>query len=353
MKNKYILLRIFSLFIITATVASCSMKTVRFNGMRPADIDIPTSIDTLLLVNRTIFKSDAINIIEGIFTGEMPGEDKAGTQAAMNTLQVALGTSNRFVVKNASETIEGNSITSALPTPLNWTQVEWLCSKYNTHALLAIELFDTDYIITDGERDVEREVGEGSNRHTETVHEFFAQGIANINIGFRIYDYKSKTIIDQQSMRLDRTWESTGSSVQDALVKLTAKAQATRFISEMAGNAYARKIAPTPITLNRSYYKKSKKIPSVAVGVRQAEVNDWIGAIDTWRTALKTTSDRKEGGKIAYNIAVGYEVIHDLVNAKLWANEAYVKYGNKKARTLANQLERRIFDENRLRQQME
>ncbi len=353
MKNRYTLLRIFSLFIITATVASCSMKTVRFNGMRPADIDIPTSIDTLLLVNRTIFKSDAINIIEGIFTGEMPGEDKAGTQAAMNTLQVALGTSNRFVVKNASETIEGNSITAALPTPLNWTQVEWLCSKYNTHALLAIELFDTDYIITDGERDVEREVGEGSNRHTETVHEFFAQGVANINIGFRIYDPKNKVIIDEQSMRLDRTWEATGSSVQDALVRLTAKSQATRFISEMAGNAYARKIAPTPITLNRAYYKKSKKVPSVAVGVRQAEVNDWEGAISTWKTALRSTSDRKESGKIAYNIAVGYELMQDLATAKLWANEAYVKYGNKKARQLANQLEQRIFDENRLRQQME
>lgn len=353
MKNRYLLLKTLSLLLITIAVASCSMKTVRFNGMRPADIDVPSSIDTLLLVNRTLFKSEAVNIIEGVLTGEMPGEDKAGTQAAMNTLQVALGNSNRFVVKNASETIEGNSITAAFPAPLHWTQVEWLCSKYNTHALLAIELFDTDYIITDGERDVEREVGEGRNRRTETRHEFFARGVANINIGFRIYDPKNKTIIDQQSMRLDRTWEATGTSIQDALVNLTAKAQATRIISEMAGNAYARKIAPTPITISRAYYKKSKKVPSVAVGVRQAEVNDWIGAVATWKNALNTTADRKESGKIAYNIAVGYEVVHDLVNAKLWANEAYVKYGNKKARQLASQLERRIIDENRLRQQME
>lgn len=353
MKNRYTLLRLFSLLLVATTIASCSMKTVRFNGMRPADIDIPSSIDTLLMVNRTIFKSDAINIIEGVLTGEMPGEDKAGTQAAMNTLQVALGTSNRFVVKNASETIEGNSITSAFPAPLNWTQVEWLCSKYHTNALLAIELFDTDYIITDGERDVQREVGEGSNRRTETVHEFFAKGVANINIGFRIYDPKTKTIIDQQSMRLDRTWEVTGNSIQDALLNLTAKTQATRIISEMAGNAYARKIAPSPITIARHYYKKSKKIPSVALGVRQAEINDWEGAIATWKTALNSTSDFKERGKIAYNIAVGYEVVHDLETAKLWANESYVKYGNKKARTLANQLERRIFDENRLRNQME
>lgn len=353
MKNKYTLIRFFSLLLVAITIASCSMKTVRFNGMRPADVDIPSSIDTILLVNRTIFKSDAVGIIEGVLTGEMPGEDKAGTQAAMNTLQSTLGTSNRFVVKNASETIEGNSITSAFPTPLNWTQVEWLCSKYNTQALLAIELFDTDYIITDGERDVEREVGEGRNRHTETVHEFYAKGVANINIGFRIYDPKAKTIIDQQSMRMDRTWEATGNSIQDALVNLTAKTQATRIVSEMAGNAYARKIAPTPITISRNYYKKSKHVPSMAVGVRQAEVNDWIGAIATWKTALKTSAEPKESGKIAYNIAVGYEVVHDLVNAKLWANEAYVKYGNKNARRLANQLDRRIIDENRLRQQME
>lgn len=354
MKNKYSLpFKLIAFLFVVITAASCSMKTVRFSAVRPADIDVPSSIDTILLVNRTHFNTTALDIIEGIITGELPGEDKAGTQETMNTLQNALRLSNRFVVKNASEVLDGNSMTSAFPNVLSWSEVENLCKKYNTQAIVAIEIFDTDFIITKGERTVEKEVTENGQKRKVNQLEYYAEGVANINIGFRVYDPTAKSIVDQQSMRLTKKWERTGNSIQDALAQLIAKSEATKYISRMAGNSYARKISPMPVTISRQFYKKSRKTPKLASGSRQADVNEWQSAIETWKSALRTTRTDKEAGKVSYNIAVAYEVINDLTNAKLWANKAYVEYGNKKAKNYANAIQRRIYDEDRLQKQME
>ncbi len=339
------------LFLLAAIQFSCN-KQVYINTMRPAEITFPAHVNTILLVDRTEFERKGLGIVEGILTGEMPGEDKAGLQEAMNAFQQQLMTSPRFQLKRANEVLKGNSMTGAFPDPLDWNTIQRLCRSYGADAVVAIEIFDTDFIVTNGKRDVMREVVEkdGTKRQVKAV-EFFAEGVGNAKIGFRLYDPKERTIADQQLFNPSNTWNTVGNTLTDAMGKLMQKSDATRYVSRMAGSTYASKIAPMPVQLSRFYYSKSKSVPEVGQGARQAEVGQWEAAIQTWRRRLSSPTETKDAGKLAYNLAVGYEVLGDFDKAKEWASRAYVDYGNKKGRSYNSLLDQRLRELDILSQQ--
>lgn len=339
-------------FVLIAAIQFSCNKQVYINAMRPAEITFPAHVNTILLVDRTEFERKGLGIVEGILTGEMIGEDKAGLQEAMNAFQQQLMASPRFKLKRANEILTGNSMTAAFPIPIEWNTIENLCRSYGADAVVAVEIFDTDFLVTNGKRDVMREVVErdGTKRQVKAV-EFFAEGAGNAKIGFRLYDPKDRTIADQQLFSPTNTWTATGITLQEAMSRLMQRPEATRYVSRMAGATYATKIAPMPIQLSRFYYSKSKSAPEVGQGARQAEVGQWETAIQTWLGGLSSPTDPKDAGKLAYNLAVGYEVLGDFDNAKEWASRAYVDYGNKKGRIYNTLLDQRLRELDILSQQ--
>ena len=82
-------------------------RSVSFNVTRPAEIAMPAAAQTILLVDRTKFKNQTLNVIEGILTGELPGDDRFAVQEAMNALKNTLYNSPRFNVKVSPERLEG------------------------------------------------------------------------------------------------------------------------------------------------------------------------------------------------------------------------------------------------------
>lgn len=333
-------------------LGSCSnTRIVTMNAMRPAEITFPSYANTIVIINRSRFEKKATNIVEGILTGELPGEDKAGVQSAMTAFQNQLMASPRFQTKIASEILAGNSINSAFPNPLPWTTVEQMTSKYNAEIMVAIEMFDTDFIVTKGVRKVKKNVEENGVKREIEIDEFYAEGVGNLTIGFRVYDPKEKSIVDQQLLSESKTWQAAGRNTKDALAGLMAKSEATRYLGGLAGSEYAYKIAPMPIRISREFYSKSKKIPEIAAGSRMADVNDWQGAAKKWESGLSRAAT-KEAGYLCYNIAISHEVLGNLDTAKLWADRAYVDYGNKKAREYSSTLTRRMNQEQRVQEQM-
>ncbi len=344
--------KILTLLLLLSLATACSMKQVTLSAMRPAEITFPTYVQTLLLVDRTKFNKEAVNILEGVLTGELPGQDRAGLQETMSALQSSLLNSPRFKVKTATEIMVGNSITAALPEPLNWKQIEELCARYGTDAVVAVEVFDTDFIVTDGKRKVKKKVDDANGLKKEIeVEEFYAQGVGNVKIGFRLYDPKARTIVDQQTFSQSHTWQAGGTTVLDAMAHLIAKSEATKYVSRMAGNIYAHKIAPMPTYISREFYAKSKKSEMLNEGARHAEVNNWKQAIESWEYGL-SNAQKKEAGRLCYDIAIAHEVLGDLNAAKKWAQRAYAEYGNKKARNYSRLLDYRMAEEEKLKKQL-
>jgi hypothetical protein len=293
-----------------------------------------------------------LNTIEGILTGEMPGDDKMAAQEALMNLKNSLGNSPRFNVKILPDRLEGNSMTATFPQALSWDVIDKLCKDNLTEMVVSLEVFDSDFIVTNGSRIKKKSLGEGTNKREVDYTEYFAQGVGNVKIGIRTYYNKDKAIIDQQMINKSNTWESTGTTPMDAIALLISKSNANKYLAAGVGEDYAYKISPMPVRISRVFYGKSKHSPELATGSRYADVNQWNEAINEWKTGLAKARN-KEAGYLAFNIAVAYEVLGEYGTALTWAQDSYTKYGNKNGRDYVNSLRRRIDEETILKKQMD
>ena len=334
--------------ILIFNVACSGSRTVTLKTMRPAEITLPASTKNLLILDRSKSKKSATNIIEGFLTGELPGEDRTGTQELLSALKNQLSYSARFNVITAEERLDGNSLTSAFPQQLSWEVIKSLSEKYQADAVVSLEIFDTDFIVTRGRKNIKEKVGD----QEVEVLKYYAQGIGNITIGIRLYDVRAQTIIDQQLVTDGNTWEAYGNSIPEALIQLTSKGDATRYLSHAVGTDYAYKISPMPIRIKRAFRGKAKRSPELEQGTRYADVAQWEEAMDVWKSGLDKART-KESGYLAHNIAIAYEVLGDFDNALYWAETAYVRYGNKDSRTYVNQIKRRLSSEELAQRQLE
>jgi hypothetical protein len=349
MKVKIILILLTAL---AAFLASCSSsKKVTITTTRPAEITFPSSVQNLVIVDRTEYDESTLSVLEGIITGELPEEDEFGVQELIDGLFDQMKYSSRFNMTVAGERIKGNSLTNVLPEPLSWRRINALCKKYDADAVIAIELFDTDFVIADGVKKVkEKKKVNGKEREVE-VNKYTAEGVADVTIGIRIYDPGSKSIVDQDVFNRSRSWNAEGRTIQDALNSLIAKNKATGYISRRIGQDYAYKIAPMPVRLTRSFETESDDTPELALGARLAEVGNWREAAEVWKSGI-SNAPMEDAGYLTYNIAVAYEILGDFDNALNWAEKSYVEYQNDDALRYVNILKNRMADEEQVRMQL-
>lgn len=326
-------------------------RLVSLRVTRPAAITFPSDVATLVLVDRTKPDNQAINILEGIITGEMPDEDRIGAQEAVNSLNNELQNSPRFKARVHPGRLVGNSLTAAFPQPLDWPLVQRICSEEKSDMLVSLEVFDTDFVVTNGNRIKRRTEGTGAKAREIEYTEYYARGVGNVKMGIRAYHPKTNTILDQQIFSDTKSWEAVGRTVADAVALLISKTEANRQLARMVAADYAYKISPMPVWVRRNMYGKSKNAPALEAGRRYADVGQWTEAIDKWKNGINGAT-AKDAGKLAYNTAVGYEVLGDLEQALQWARDSYTGFGNSFAREYVRLIEQRIQEEGLLRQQM-
>lgn len=334
--------------IVLFLVACGGPRTVRLNSMRPAEITLPSSVKTLLIVDRTAHQKAAVNILEGILTGESPGDDRSSAQELLANLNERLGYTSRFEVVVADERLDGNSLTRAFPDPLEWQYLEQLSHQYSAQAIVSLEIMDTDFIVTKGKKVVNSKQGDQEVPSTR----YYAHGVGNITIGIRLYVPAARTIVDQQLLTDTHTWEATGTSIQDAVIQLISRNDANRYLSRSVGSTYAYKIAPMPVRIARHFRGKAKKSPELEQGTRYADVAQWNEAIEVWKSGLNRVRRDKEAGYLSHNIAIGYEVLGDFEQSLEWAEKSYVQYGNKEAREYFNLVRGRMRAEQRAQDQL-
>jgi hypothetical protein len=341
-------LTITAVLVIVST--SCS-KNVTMTRLVPAPVTVPAHIQKIVLVDRTKPQSEGLAILGGIITGELPFEVRNAVQATLSSLQMTLNSSPRYQIVRATERLPGGIFGQTFPNPLDWYTIEQLANRYQADAVLTLENFSSDFIITDQQRLIKKTVTEGKTTKEIEVQGFYVEGVANVSSGFRLYDPKDRNIVDQQRFEKRNLWSAEGETKAIAMALLISKADASRAVGEMAGAGYASKIAPMYAEINRGFFPKSKTDPAVAQGSRLAEVDQWEQAIEIWQAALPG-ADEESGGMLTYNIAVGFEVLGSLDLAKEWAGKAYTDFGLKKGRTYVNTLNGLINQQALLEQQM-
>jgi tetratricopeptide (TPR) repeat protein len=330
---------------------SCT-RNVSLTRLAPAEISIPSHVQRLLIVDRTEPESQGFAIIEGILTGEAPFEVKNAIEATLATIQQELNTSPRYEVIRARERLKGGFFSQTFPQPLMWSQIERLCASYEADAVLALEKFSSDFIVTDKKALIKKTVGTGKEAKVIEVDGIYAEGVASVQVGFRFYDPANRNIADQIDFNKTNLWSAEAETRTQALALMIDKVRATQVVGQMAGASYARRVAPMYLTVSRSFFPKSKTNPTLGHGARLAEVNQWEQAIDTWIKGLELPNNDKTAGRLAYNIAIGYEVLGNLALAQEWAGKSYTSYGFKKGRSYAGSLTQQIMADELVRRQL-
>ena len=309
----------------------CAAPTMNFNIMVPAAVGFPDHIKSVAMVDRTKTGDKMKDAIESGLTGELLGEDKLATQIMMDGIHSIMVNSATLNFIRTPETLKGgSSMSAAFPEALDWKVISDLCAKYQVDAILAIEIFDSDFILIPG-----------------------AGQTVTVKAGIRMYDPATQSIIDQFVFSHDMHTGGDIHSVEAAIGSVLNKNAAIKEVSYDAGVMYGRRISPSWIRVSRPYYRRAKGDKNFAEGARMMEVNDWDAAISAFTEAVETGRKRKIRGRAAHNLAVIFEIQGDLQEAKSWAQTAWGKYKNKDSREYLYKLNRRISENQVLEDQLD
>jgi hypothetical protein len=338
------------LWILIIPAVACS-KSITLTRLAPAEINVPTHIQRIVLVDRTEPENKNLALIEGILSGETPFEVKNAVDATLSTLHQELNTSPRYQVIRARERLSGGLFAQVMPVPMTWQQIDALCAQYNADGVLAIERFTSDFVITDKKATIKKTIGSGKDAKVIEVDGIYVEGVASVGTGFRFYDKVNRNIIDQQDYSKTNIWSAEAETRTQAVLLLIDKARATQIVGKMAGASYSRRVAPMLVTLTRTMYSKPKSNFALLKGSRFAEVNKWEEAIGEWEAGLAYAST-KEAGRLCYNIALGKEIMGDFYAAQDWAGRAYAYHNFKPGKSYARMLSSRIMEEELVQRQL-
>lgn len=345
MKNQTKLL---GLIVGTALLLNSCMTTTHFDVIRPADVDVPSEIATFAVVQRNEAPKGKklAKRWEGLLSGEGIGTDKRSAGHAVSGLIIELSKSSKYTIKQATvnEKLYGTG-TIQMGDPLDWAKVEEICKATGAEALIVVEAFDSDVDRNMDSHDVTRTVSGGEVR--EKVYDATVRVTAHI--GWRIYFPKEKEIIDVYKDQHTTKRSGSGVSEGQANRDMPRVESLVQQNAQQLGVAYARRISPTNVKVARAFYGKGSA--GLKLAKEKMLVKDYDAAIEIWDSEFQRALDKKVKKKTSFNLAVGYEAKADYENAVYWAKESII-YGNKNAIGYLKQLEDRVKDEARLKEQL-
>lgn len=347
MRKKTKMIRTFALFLLIAIIFPACRTSVAYQGLRPADITLPANIKSVVLVNR--YKADRrnswMNIVEGIFTGEMLFADKRGVEYTLAALQQRLMSGPKYNIVIANEQLTGSG-TGILPPPLSQGDIQRLLNNHQADAVIAIEAFDSNIAIRTEERERKRKV-DGKEIMEKYFQAFEAVGIT---IGWRIYN-SNGSVIDQHQMTTNQTFNAQGQTPALAQANLVFPMDAIMRTGTMAGDAYGVRIAPSWVSYRREIFSRAARSQGMKKARRMAQRGDWQDAAQIWER-LSKSSDSKVAKRSLYNLAVASEMEGDFDKALEYARLAANNYGLRIADNYIFSLNRRLEELQRLDMQM-
>jgi hypothetical protein len=289
----------------------------------------------------------ALNVMDQVLSEKGPELDRQGALEAMRGLKDALMQNNRFSDVALLDNIDMRTpVPGVFPTPLSWEVVEKICKDNGVDALFVLELFDTDSKISYAAVPVKVNTPLGQVPALEQE----ASMVTKVKTGWRIYDPQTRFINDEYAITRTLTFSGRGINPMAAASALMGRKDAVKQTGYRTGQAYATRILPYSLRVNRDYYVKGTSLFRVAM--RKARTGNWDGAGELW---LKETNNpkRKIQGRACYNMAIISEINGNLDAALQWAQKAYEEDNNRLALHYLNILKYRKIDSDRLKMQQE
>lgn len=335
------------LLVVFLFFSACT-RNIQIQALRPAAITLPSDVETIIVINR--YKPDEKhkfkNFIEGLLTGERIRLDRLAADMAVNNVVKKLSESPRVIVKTVPFELQGTG-TWEFPQPLPVDVIKRITQDYKADAIVCMEVMDSNSWIRTREERRKRTVNGQQQEYVVSV----ATRWVSVDAGWRVYDGKTGSVLDEHRMRQEMSWNSEAADAKTAVAQLMPTDRAIPDVGAAAGWDYATRIAPSWVQLNREYYTRAKKSPEFKQGVIDAQANHWRDAANKWKN-LTDNSDKKIAKRACLNMAVACEVEGNLDAAVSWAEKG-ASLGSGKCKNYIYTLNNRIEDEKRLQIQMQ
>jgi len=336
------------MMILLALLAGC-VHDVNLSVLQPADVTLPADIDAIAVLNRSRpknFGQGVLDTIEGALTGEAIGMDREGSRAAVFGVVDVLRDSPRYdaIIPLVDQSRFPSDI---FDRPLTRPQVREICRQNGCDALIALDAFDSDTVVS-FDTHTETETDSQGREINMLVYDAYRE--TNVVSSWRLYHGKSGKVLDEvRDYRAGRSWSASGRTQRLAESALANPWDTARIVGTDSGRVYGARIAPTYVLISRTYYGSGD--PRLKEARRYVRADDWVGAQRIWE-GMVDDSDRKIRGKALYNLALAHEVNGQLFQARKLAKKAAVALSNGRSRGYVAKLDWRIQDQRRLDQQM-
>lgn len=327
----------FCLLLLIVGPSACKTNLVHLTVQEPAPVTIPPYVKTVGIINRSLTseKNKALDVLDKVLSAEGPVLDKEGAEEGVAGLKNELVSINRFSeVKNLDKVVLKTVGAGTFPVPLDWATVEKVCMENNVDALFSLEAFDTETKVaySTATREVKTPLGTVPTLETQATISTL------IKTGWRIYDPKSKAILDEFSIAENQVQSGRGLTPVAAVAAVAGRKEAVKRVSNQIGQRYAYRIVPVSLRVSREYYVKGNN--SFEAAKRKAQTGNWDGAAELWKKET-LNSNSKIAGRAHYNMAIIAEINGDLDKGIEWAKKSYEDYGNKLALRYINILKSR------------
>ena len=295
------------------------MASVQVQLLQPAAITLPAEVEVLGVVDRSEVANAGegfLSAMEGMVTGESILGDREGAGNAISALSQNLKDSPRFDMRmvSASRDEVGSSLFDEM---LPFIVVEHLCKQADVDALVGLEYFDSDRSVTTSSDTSTTKDSDGNERKT-TTHT--ARRETTVTASLRTYACDRAVVLDEVTNEpYDDVDTSRASSRQGAINGLSSDQRAINALGRRIGLDYGRRIAPSWVWENRTYYvDKHDLLKEAKFMVRN---DQWDDAAGLWEQVLNDP-DPKSAGRAAYNLAVFREIEGDMDGAIEYADKA-------------------------------
>lgn len=320
--------------------AGCSAtNTLTLSVMEPAPVELSPGIERVGILNRTLSEESgkALETLDQIFSVKGPELDSLGAAAGLNAILEELSMNNRFneVMQVRADWLE-KSPYGVFPAPLSWDHADRISRENDVQAIFSLEFFDTDSNIGYSTRTV---MVEGPLGIEVPLLEHLAEVQTSIEVGWRVYDNNAKLIRDEFMIGDEVVTIGTGINPGEAVKALSGRTEAVQAASREMGMAYAQRVLPYRIRVEREYFVKGND--QFELAKRRTQTGNWDGAGEIW---LRQTnhSDPKIAGRAHYNMGIISEINGNLEEAIEWVRMAYEDYGEKRALDYIRILQNRL-----------
>jgi len=337
------------MFAWIALLTGCA-PTLQLTVLEPAQVALPASVRRVAVLDRSRpgnVGEGVLGTVEGLFTGEAIGADRAAGRAATEEVINVLISSPRFDAVVAADSA-GEVDSSVFAKTLDWSVGRRLAEAAGADALVSLEVLDSDSYLNEEIQRVETE-DENGNPRAERLYVFTRN--TEIKTVWRVYDPFQNQILDQAvDFVWADSWSSQGEDRSEALSRLPAQGNSVEMVARALGDAYGRRIAPHYLSVLRSWFPGGSDAMKRAADLARADA--WLDAGGIWRSIYSGDPDPKLRARAAYNLALTAEMNGQLDAAQRLLVDAVGLHPQAKIRNYLAVIQDRIRKNQEVQRQM-